>query len=62
MIAVRGPDGAHFCDPGANAAPCTAYSSGALRYAINLLGAARLDLDFEAQVNAGRTLAPGGGQ
>ena len=62
MIAVRGPDGAHFCDPGANAAPCTTYSSGALRYAINLLGAARLDLDFEAQVNAGQAFSRVNGQ
>jgi len=47
-ITVRGPDGAHFCGDAtlANASPCSAYSSGALRYALNLVDAARLTLDY----------------
>jgi hypothetical protein len=47
VIAVRGEDGAHFCQVPFGA-PCEGYSSGALRYAINLLSAARLDLDSAA--------------
>ena len=47
-IAVRGPDGAHFCGNAtlATAVPCSSYSSGAMRYAINLADAARLTLDY----------------
>ncbi len=47
-IAVRGPDGAHFCGNATltTANPCSAYSSGAMRYAINLTDAARLTLDY----------------
>ena len=47
VIAVRADDGAHFCQVPFGA-PCVGYSSGALRYAINLLSAARLDLDYAA--------------
>jgi hypothetical protein len=47
-INVRGPDGAHFCGNASltAAAGCSMYSSGALRYAINLVDAARLTLDY----------------
>jgi hypothetical protein len=47
MIHVRAGDGAHFCQVPFGA-PCSGYSSGALRYAINLLSAARLDIDSAA--------------
>jgi hypothetical protein len=53
-VGVRAPDGVHFCaDPRAaslEATSCAAYSSGALRYAIALVTAAKLDLDFLAQL------------
>jgi hypothetical protein len=53
-IGVRSPDGVHFCtDPQAatvDAASCAEYSSGALRYAIALVTAAKLDLDYLAQL------------
>ena len=55
-IAVRGEDGAHFCQVPFGA-PCQGYSSGAQRYAINLLDAARLELDFAA-VTGLHSLAP----
>jgi hypothetical protein len=51
-IGVRAADGVHFCsDPAAattNASSCSEYSSGALRYAIALVTAAKLDLDYLA--------------
>ena len=34
---------------------CPTYSSGALRYAINLLSAARLDIDYQARLPASAT-------
>jgi hypothetical protein len=53
-VGVRAPDGVHFCtDPNAatvEATSCAAYSSGALRYAIALVTAAKLDLDFLSQL------------
>jgi hypothetical protein len=53
-IGVRAPDGVHFCTaPQAatvDAASCAEYSSGALRYAIALVTAAKLDLDYLAQL------------
>jgi hypothetical protein len=53
-IAVRAPDGVHFClDPMAatvDTSGCTGYSSGALRYAIALVSAAKLDLDYLSQL------------
>lgn len=53
-VDVRASDGVHFCsDPRAatvNAASCTGYSSGALRYAIALVTAAKLDLDYLSQL------------
>jgi hypothetical protein len=53
-VGVRAPDGVHFCaDPRAaslESTSCAAYSSGALRYAIALVTAAKLDLDFLAQL------------
>jgi hypothetical protein len=49
-IRVRSPDGVHFCsDPSSAksaATSCSTYSSGALRYAIALVTAARLQLDY----------------
>jgi hypothetical protein len=49
-ISVRARDGVHFCaavvDPVSNALSCPGYSSGAMRYAITLVSAARLDLDY----------------
>jgi len=55
-IGVRAPDGVHFCSdvvvPEKNPAPCTKYSSGALRYAIALITAAKLQLDFLAAMPA----------
>jgi hypothetical protein len=38
---VRAPDGAHFCPsgPAADGSPCPVHSSGALRYALNVLSA-----------------------
>ena len=55
-IGVRSSDGIHFCsDPsGATtiAAACSEYSSGALRYAIAIVTAAKLDLDFLASLPA----------
>jgi hypothetical protein len=51
-IDVRAPDGVHFCSdvvtPKPNPTPCTRYSSGALRYAIALVTAAKLQLDYLA--------------
>jgi hypothetical protein len=55
-IGVRAADGVHFCsDPAAatkSATSCTEYSSGALRYAIALVTAAKLDLDYLATASA----------
>jgi hypothetical protein len=55
-IGVRSSDGIHFCsDPsGATtiATACSEYSSGALRYAIAIVTAAKLDLDFLASLPA----------
>jgi hypothetical protein len=51
VIAVRGQDGMHFCQVGVGA-QCDGYSSGALRYAINLLSGARLDFDHAASTSA----------
>jgi hypothetical protein len=55
-IGVRAADGVHFCsDPAAatkSATSCTEYSSGALRYAIALVTAAKLDLDYLAAASA----------
>ena len=57
-ITVRGSDG-HFCPVSTtNSLECTTYSSGAMRYAINLLQAARLELDYQAQIAAGNTPPP----
>lgn len=57
-ITVRGSDG-HFCPtPTTGTLECNTYSSGALRYAINLLQAARLELDYQAQVAAGNVPPP----
>jgi hypothetical protein len=53
-IDVRAPDGVHFCsDPRAatvDASSCAGYSSGALRYGIALVTAAKLDLDYLAHL------------
>lgn len=59
MITVRGSDG-HFCPVSTTAGTleCTTYSSGAMRYAINLLQAARIELDYQAQVAAGAIPPP----
>jgi len=55
-IGVRATDGVHFCsDPAAattSATSCSEYSSGALRYAIALVTAAKLDLDYLATASA----------
>lgn len=55
-IGVRSPDGVHFCsDPSSSTAiatSCSEYSSGALRYAIALVTAAKLDLDFLSSLAA----------
>lgn len=52
-ITVRGSDG-HFCpEPSTTGLECPTYSSGAMRYAINLLQAARIELDYRAQIAAG---------
>ena len=58
-IAVRGSDG-HFCPvpTTTGSLECAMYSSGAMRYAINLLQAARLELDYQAQVAAGNIPPP----
>jgi hypothetical protein len=49
-IGVRSADGVHFCSDPSNsttiAVSCSEYSSGAARYAIALVTAAKLDLDF----------------
>jgi hypothetical protein len=49
-IGVRAADGVHFCSeaspPTPNPPSCSEYSSGALRYAIALVTAAKLDLDY----------------
>jgi hypothetical protein len=49
-ITVRGADGGHFCgNTGPTAAVlCPTYSSGAMRYALNLVTAAKLTLDSSA--------------
>jgi len=59
VITVRGSDG-HFCPVSTTTGSleCTTYSSGAMRYAINLLQAARLELDYQAQVAAGAIPPP----
>jgi len=55
-IGVRSVDGVHFCSDPTNskaiAASCSEYSSGASRYAIALVTAAKLDLDFLATLSA----------
>jgi hypothetical protein len=55
-IGVRSADGVHFCSDPANAttiaASCAEYSSGAFRYAIALVTAAKLDLDLLASLPA----------
>jgi hypothetical protein len=52
-ITVRGSDG-HFCpQPSTTGLECPTYSSGAMRYAINLLQAARIELDYRAEIAAG---------
>jgi hypothetical protein len=58
-ITVRGSDG-HFCPVATTTGSleCTTYSSGAMRYAINLLQAARLELDYQAQIAAGAIPPP----
>jgi hypothetical protein len=56
-ITVRSWDGTHFCSVPIGAG-CTAYSSGAMRYAINLLSAARLELDYQTQLAANHTHSP----
>ncbi len=57
-ITVRGSDG-HFCPtPTTGSLECSTYSSGALRYAINLLQAARIELDYQAQIAAGNAPPP----
>ncbi len=49
-VSVRAADGVHFCAAPkgsiSSAVSCGEYSSGALRYAIALMSAARLDLDY----------------
>jgi len=56
MIGVRALDGVHFCSnpPTATttAPACTEYSSGAFRYGIALVSAARLDLDYFAALSS----------
>jgi hypothetical protein len=49
-ITVRGPDGGHFCGDASatTAVACPTYASGAMRYAINLVSAAKLTLDAPA--------------
>jgi hypothetical protein len=47
-IAVRASDGVHFCAVTKHVT-CTAYSSGALRYALVILGAVRLEVDYLAE-------------
>ena len=49
-ITVRGTDGGHFCGDATatDAVVCPSYSSGAMRYALNLVGAAKLTLDAPA--------------
>jgi len=55
-IDVRSPDGVHFCAdlsvPSPSAPSCSAYSSGAFRYAIALVTAAKLDLDYLATLSS----------
>jgi hypothetical protein len=45
QILVRASDGVHFC-PVSKQLTCPVYSSGALRYALAILGAVRLDVDY----------------
>ena len=51
-IGVRAADGVHFCSdpssPATTAPSCSQYSSGALRYAIAIVAAAKRDLDSRA--------------
>ncbi len=57
-ITVRGSDG-HFCPTTTTSGlECTTYSSGAMRYAINLLQAARIELDYQEQIAAGAIPPP----
>jgi hypothetical protein len=57
-ITVRGSDG-HFCPvPDKTSLDCKTYSSGAMRYAINLLQAARIELDYQAQIASGTVPPP----
>jgi hypothetical protein len=46
QILVRASDGVHFC-PVSKQLNCPVYSSGALRYALVILGAVRLDVDYQ---------------
>ena len=58
ITSICGSDG-HFCPaPSTTSLECKTYSSGAMRYAINLLQAARLELDYQAQIVAGNTPPP----
>ena len=52
-ISVRAGDGVHFCGDVTTASPgtCSSYSSGAVRYAIALVSAAKLDLDYLATLD-----------
>ncbi len=52
-ISVRAEDGIHFCGDviTGTAGTCTTYSSGAARYAIALVTAAKLDLDYVAAMD-----------
>jgi hypothetical protein len=56
-ISVRAGDGTHFCGDVVTGSPgtCASYSSGAIRYAIALVTAAKLDLDY---VEAMADIAP----
>jgi hypothetical protein len=51
-ISVRAEDGVHFCGDvvEGTAGACTTYSSGALRYAVALVTAAKIDLEYMASV------------
>ena len=51
-ISVRSGDGVHFCGDGATkAGVCSTYSSGAARYAISLVTAAKLELEYLATLD-----------
>jgi hypothetical protein len=60
MVAVRAADGTSLC-PEAHPtpdAPCSSYSSGATRFALTVLSAARLDLDLTGHVRTTPTTSP----